>query len=66
MRALRRHLVPLALLILATPVLAQNAEEEEAKVDEDLVIINVTKEMELSNFLDVISKSTGKPLLRKA
>jgi len=62
MRALHRYLVPLALLILATPALAQDPEDE-GKVDEDLVIINVTKEMELSNFLDVISKATGKPLL---
>ncbi|MHC4953747.1 MAG: secretin N-terminal domain-containing protein [Planctomycetota bacterium] len=74
MRALRNWFTPffsvgapmgilavLAVLLgLSSPALAQNAEPEG---DKDLVIINVAKDMQLSNFLDVIAKATGKPLL---
>jgi len=62
MRALRTYFVLVALVVLTAPGFAQNAEADE-KAGEDFVIINVAKEMELKDFLDVISKATGKPLL---
>jgi len=62
MRALRTYLVPLALLALAAPALSQNAGGGK-DADKNLVIINVSKDLELSAFLDNIAKATGKPLL---
>jgi len=56
MRALRTLVVPVLALLLTTPVLAQAQ-------DDDLVIINVEKDTELKDFLDLISRTTGKPML---
>ncbi|MHC4939944.1 MAG: secretin N-terminal domain-containing protein [Planctomycetota bacterium] len=58
MRALRTLAVPLIALVLVSPALAQGTEEKK-----NLVIIDVDKDMELREFLDLISKATGKPLL---
>jgi len=56
MRSFRTLAVPLSLLLLAAPLRAQDEAE-------NLIVINVEKEMELEKFLDLISKATGKPLL---
>jgi general secretion pathway protein D len=71
MCALRTLTVPLIALLgiqfLSTAALAQNdpAAEDAAKkpVVDSFVVIKVDKEMELKEFLDVISKATKKPLL---
>ena len=56
MRVMR---VLVLLLLTASAALAQGTEEDE----NDLVEIKIDKEQEIKDFLDVISKSTGKPLL---
>ena len=61
MRALRIWLIIVTVLAFSSPGWAQNAD---AKAEpDDFVVIKVDKEMALSNFLDAIAKTTGKPLL---
>ena len=61
-KALSLPLYGLAILaFLASPSLAQGDEEKDGDVD--LVEIKLDKDLKITDFLDQISKATGKPLL---
>ena len=57
----------LALFVFTAPSAAQGGDEEEKKEENgngnDLVTIKIDEKLPISDFLDQISKSTGKPLL---